>query len=172
MADPTTNWIDFWISLSGVTETAIWAGLIGTVIVRFRRPIENVVTSISSRVEKGDSIDFFGLKLESVKKSAEFEAELEVSVREVVSELISTSSDATDTRNLSNEIIRRVRERHSLIIDFSSVVSTGSTIRSVPYDQFESIGLLLRYIWLEARAFSRNSYNSEWIIKNERTGSF
>lgn len=171
MADGSSNWIDLGISLVGVAETALWVALVGALAVRYRKPLESVVSSISARVQRGDNIDLFGIKLEAVQESAKAEADLERIIRETVGNIGSNfSPQIVDSDRISDEIINQIRERHFLTIDFSFVLTDEKTTRSVPYDQFGSIGLLLRFIWTESRAFEQNSYGRKWIVRNERTG--
>ncbi len=170
MAKSGTNWIDFWISLSAVAQTAIWAGLVGVIVIRYRKSITEVVSTISQRVEQGDTVDIFGLKIDSVRESAEREAKIENEIRNVVRESLSSDDTMDDSEILSERIISTIRDRSLLTIDFSGV---GLQKRaSIPYGEFEGVGLLLKYVWLEAKLFSVSSYNIEWLVKNERTGEY
>jgi hypothetical protein len=169
LADTETNIIDFWIALTGVAETGVWACVVGYLAIRFRTPISNVVASVSQRVERGDNVDIFGLKLEAVKASEELEADIESEVREVIGRYFSESNDASASE-LSEQIISGVRKQSFLTVDFTKVGRREA--RTVAYNQFDSVGLLLRYIWVEAEVFPVHSYARNWIIKNERTGEF
>lgn len=169
MADPQTNWIDFWISLNRVAETGIWACVVGYLAFRFRMPISSVVASVSRRVERGDNVDLFGLKLEAVKATASLESDIENVVRSVINQCTSADS-SQNAKELSEKVISSIRKKSFLIIDFTKVGKPEG--RSVPYSQFESIGLLLRYIWVEAAVFPEHSYGRKWIIRNERTGEY
>lgn len=170
MENGSSNWIDFWIAMTDVAETLLWCLLVGTIVIRYRVPLGNVIRSISSRVEKGDSVDIFGLKIEAVQEAARTEALVEESIRETIESSLAAQYPESDSEGLSEKIIGRLRERNNLTIDFSAVKRSGPPRQSVPYDKFESVGLLLRYIWIEAGVFPKHSYGRDWIIRNDRTG--
>lgn len=167
MSETGTNWIDFWISLAGVAETAIWAIVLAVLVVRFRKPLSSVVGSISERVERGDTVDLFGLKLEAARATAALEEKIEGQVREALN--AADTSTEEKKQELGDQIISRIRREAFLTIDFTAVRSIPD--QHVSYAQFENVGLLLRYIWIEAGIFQVHSYGRLWVIKNERNGA-
>lgn len=64
MADAQTNWIDFYISLSPVAQTAIWAGVAITALVMLREPIKQFAQTIVGRVSSGDKLTMPWFSLE------------------------------------------------------------------------------------------------------------
>lgn len=167
-----TNWIDFYIALTGVVEAVVWYVLIGIIVYCFRSPLAAMMHTISRRLDAGDSIDFFGVKVEAVQQAVRTEAAVEATIYETITNLIShdSSNSLSDADKISQKIIDNLRINNNITIDFSSISKSGKKKHSVPYENFESIGILLRYIWTEAKTFARNSYGREWIIRNERTG--
>lgn len=64
MADAETNRIDFYISLSPVAQTAIWAGVAVTALVILREPVKQFAKTVVSRVSSGDNLTTPWLTLE------------------------------------------------------------------------------------------------------------
>ena len=56
MADAETNWIDFYISLSPVFQTGIWAGVSVAALVILRHPIKKMAGVLVRRMNQGDTI--------------------------------------------------------------------------------------------------------------------
>lgn len=56
MAETTTNWIDFLVSLGPVVQTAIWAGVAVAGAIWLRGPLAELANVLLGRVRDGDSI--------------------------------------------------------------------------------------------------------------------
>lgn len=64
MADAETNWIDFYVALTPVAQTAIWAGVSMVVLVTLRQPLKDLAEEFVRRVNQGDAITTPWLSLE------------------------------------------------------------------------------------------------------------
>ena len=64
MADAQTNWIDFYISLTPVAQTGIWAGVAVSAILVLRKPLQQLGDELVRRVNQGDTVTTPWLSLE------------------------------------------------------------------------------------------------------------
>ena len=75
-----------------------------------------------------------------------------------------------EDKKIAEEIINNVRKKEFIEIDTTQILGKNGEIVRVPYREFQSIGLLLKFIWFEAEVLDVHSYNKEWIIKDVETG--
>jgi hypothetical protein len=112
-------------------------------------------------------------------KVAELDKQIEQTVKKVLTSdnvvnnlLSSISTKDNDIQPRVEEILRKTAEdvvisvRHSsfLTIDSKPILGSNGKLMSVPYTQFESIGLLLRYIWSEIEILPIHTYTTDWIL--------
>ena len=64
-------------------------------------------------------------------------------------------------------IIEKIRKSDFIEIDTHPILGDKGEVVRVPYQEFESVGLLLRYIWFEVGNLKTHSYNIEWCLKDE-----
>lgn len=83
----------------------------------------------------------------------------EKSIRNVV-------NDEEKAESLVNEIVKS----HSLTLNTKPILGNLGQIIEIPYDEFESIGLFLRYVWHRVDNLPVHSYGKEWILSNAENG--
>ena len=68
MAEAETNWIDFYISLTPVAQTGIWAGVAVAALLLLRKPLQKLGDELVRRVNQGDTVTTPWLSLETHKE--------------------------------------------------------------------------------------------------------
>ncbi len=81
------------------------------------------------------------------------------STEKAVKEVVEDDSQA-------QEILKKLVKENAILLDFSEINGQTNQELNVPYDQFESIGLLLRYAWHKVDDIPVNSYGKKWILKD------
>ncbi|PZD73573.1 hypothetical protein C1752_02039 [Acaryochloris thomasi RCC1774] len=70
--------------------------------------------------------------------------------------------DELRVESLVNELVKS----HSVTLDTTPISGNGGEIINIPYDEFESIGLFLRYVWHRVDNLPVHSYGREWVLAN------
>jgi hypothetical protein len=177
MADKSpTNWIDYLISLSPVIQTAIWAGAAIGAVFAFRSHLQTIAESLVTRIREGDKLITPWItverRVEQVQRSEVVDTKIEESVRSVLSSAKVQAGSDVNFQEIAEKLLSKIRKDAFLTIDTTRIKDARGRIWSVPYSEFQSIGLLLRYIWIEAGVFSTSSYGIEWRIKNDTADKY
>ncbi|MEL6914024.1 MAG: hypothetical protein AAFP13_05950 [Pseudomonadota bacterium] len=167
MADAETNWIDFYISLAPVAQTAIWAGVAVAVLLILRKPLRQLGDEIVRRMQMGDTFISPILTIESRdRKVAEQvtkdvlaqiktpDADVDALLKEVGTRFIDLIFPATDFATL-----RREDTKTSLYVTDWEIVSD---FLNDAYNAAVESGVEVP-MW---------TYGRYWHFKNERTGEY
>lgn len=114
MDDAQTNWIDFYISLSPVVQTAIWAGVAVTALVMLREPVKQFAKTVVGRVNSGDDFTTPWLSLErraELEKLDKAEATKSEVIEDAEAEEVEIVSEPT-TKKQWNRYRQGIYEAH------------------------------------------------------------
>lgn len=70
----------------------------------------------------------------------------------------------------SDHVAKDLASKGLIRLRTSEFSGEKGSVLYLPHDAFESVGLMLKYIWHSVGEFSVNSYGIEWLIRNDDTG--
>ena len=161
MADSQTNWIDFYISLSPVAQTAIWGAVAITGLVMLREPVKQFAQTVVGRVSSGDKLTTPWLSLErraELEKLDEAKATKPEVIDEADVEELGSVEEPT-TRKQWNRYRQGVYEAHRrlfLVHVISPSEKPGQTYdifilvkrhKNRPIDDIEKVDFYLGQYW-------------------------
>jgi hypothetical protein len=99
-------------------------------------------------------------------KISHYEESVESTVRTILSEVKIEDSDT-----IAAEVTKRIESSQFITIDTTSILGTNGRVFKVPYNEFESIGLFLLFLWHEVDVLPASSYMKRWVIRNGDNGA-
>ena len=170
MSDVQTNWIDFYIALTPVAQTGIWAGVAVAALLILRKPLRQIGDELVRRMQMGDTFTTPWLSIEGRQERE----------RRVVEQVAKNVRDQMKTPDA--EIDALLEEVSSRFIDLIFPAT------EFPTQRHEDTKTSL-YVtdWEAASDFLNEAYNAAvesgvevpmwtygryWHLKNERTGDY
>lgn len=150
MAAAETNWIDFYISLTPVAQTGIWAGVAVATFLTLREPLQKLAGELVSRVNQGDDVSTPWLSLGKTDKlTAENEA-----LRSQLEEALSVSGITIDKivaggamNQVGSELSQKIDD---LIERMEQVEGAGVQVRNADWHLELAKGHMARRRWSDA----------------------
>ncbi|WP_372572661.1 hypothetical protein [Ruegeria jejuensis] len=183
MANAETNWIDFYISLTPVAQTGIWAGVALASLLLLRKPLLQLGEVLTLRIKDGDKISTPWITLEGRQNR-------ERKVVEQVTENLRReikSSEAKQSGSLSaakegeiDELLEKVSSRFIDLIFPASSFDTDSREDvkvSLYFTDWVNASDFLNEVYISAveggiRSMPPWTYGRYWQLRNKRTGSY
>ena len=182
MTDAGTNWIDFYISLTPVAQTGIWAGVAVAALLTFRKPLRQLAEELARRVNQGDDVSTPWLSLE---RREEREREIVEQVTDNIRSEIRSSSKNDENRLSGIEdadievLLEKVSNRFvDLIFPASDFwTKTGQDAKTSLYvTDWVTVSDFLNEAYGAARQVGVQipawSYGRLWRLKNQRTDEY
>lgn len=182
MADVSTNWIDFYISLAPVVQTGIWAGVSVAALLTLRKPLRQLAEELVRRVNQGDKVSTPWL---SIERRQEREREVVAQVAENLrSELNNPDKDIAVINSIIDEskidkIINIVSSRFIYFLFSSSDfnIKSGKDVKvSLYVTEWGTVSEFLNDSYISAIESGVEipiwTYGRYWHFRNERTGKY
>ena len=182
MADSETNWIDFYISLTPVAQTGIWAGVAVGALLVLRTPLRQLAQELVQRVNQGDKISTPWLSLErrqerdrKVVEQVTENIRREIHTPEVQREGSLARFDDAAIDALLDEVSNRFIDLIFPASDFQTQ-TRKDTKTSLYVTDWGTVSDFLNDTYLTATDSGVEipvwTYGRFWQLKNERTGQY
>ncbi len=180
MANAETNWIDFFISLTPVAQTGIWAGVAVGLVLMLRRPIQQFASELVQRVNDGDRITTPFVTIERQqgrdqrvvdKFTSNFRNEIKTTENEREGPFTGIDADQVDA--LLDKVGRQFIDLKFLAKEFKTKNNIDTKI-SLYITDWLSVSEFLNDVYFAAVESGIKipiwTYGKYWRLKNERTG--
>jgi hypothetical protein len=167
MADHApTNWIDFFVALVPMGQTAIWASVALVAVIKFQAPVRGLAEKLIGRVGQGDSIKTPWISIERARNSESIVSEVNAAVDEAIAEEFGGDKDNALAFNVSRMVKDRIAQASVLTI--VGPEEMGSEEWKISYDSVSDVSALLDYVYFKLRGVKAFTYGASWILHNER----
>ncbi len=120
-------------------------------------------------VEGADVRTFTEAMRRRFKRISHYEEKLESTVATAMKEIEGSTNEMPE--NVASKLIEQLEKTEFITIDTTPILGAAGRVFKVDYNEFESIGLFLLFLWDEVGTLPVSSYLKSWIIRDGNSGN-